>query len=409
MAIKKSETKITTAPKAASSDFTNWLNQTVKTVGASRKFVQVGGEIGNQEFISTSHPELDAILGGGFAKGTVVELCGLSQSGKSYLAQQVCAMAQKAGGRVAWFDAENSFYEKRAEQLGVDTKTDKFILTRNYGNAEEMCDLMLKFAESETFPFSVIVLDSISIITPSTEIIKTMDKVNKIGNHAVFIQTFMRKMVPAAMRGGCVVIVINQFRTTIDKMGNVSEKATGGLALEHYTRQRLWLKQVKGGAGEIIGSTGEPIGRQSYCNVYKGNYGGQDGKWILPIYLVKADCDKILEFVYKLAKHREFQDTFKLSKKDGSCKYIDEHTGEVNELSDAPSFIQWAKSQPPPHVRPKTDKSESLHEYFLNRMKWNDAERNDLEKALENPHEPIVPSAYEEEPILEEDYTEDIE
>jgi hypothetical protein len=77
------------------------------------------------------------------------------------------------------------------------------------------------------------------------------------------------------------------------------------------------------------------------------------------------------------------------------------------EAPDIVQFINWAKEQGPPVPRPRTDKSTNLMEFFLNRLKWNDADRADLEKSLNDPHVPLIPTVFEEDPILEDEEAED--
>src|SRR5665213_2448136 len=71
--------------------------------------------------IPTGSISLDAALGvGGFPRGRVIEIFGPESSGKTTLALQVIAQAQKAGGSAAFIDAEHALDPAYARKLGVD-------------------------------------------------------------------------------------------------------------------------------------------------------------------------------------------------------------------------------------------------------------------------------------------------
>ncbi|MDO7549703.1 MAG: DNA recombination/repair protein RecA, partial [Candidatus Pelagibacter ubique] len=75
------------------------------------------------ESISTGSLSLDVALGiGGLPKGRVIEVYGPESSGKTTLALQVLAEAQKAGGICAFIDAEHALDPIYAKKLGVDTE-----------------------------------------------------------------------------------------------------------------------------------------------------------------------------------------------------------------------------------------------------------------------------------------------
>jgi recombination protein RecA len=63
---------------------------------------------------------LDAALGiGGIPRGRVIEIYGPESSGKTTLALHIIANAQKAGGLVAFIDAEHALDPEYAGNLGV--------------------------------------------------------------------------------------------------------------------------------------------------------------------------------------------------------------------------------------------------------------------------------------------------
>ena len=75
------------------------------------------------ESVSTGSLSLDLALGiGGLPKGRIIEVYGPESSGKTTLALQVVAEAQKAGGICAFVDAEHALDPVYAKKLGVDTE-----------------------------------------------------------------------------------------------------------------------------------------------------------------------------------------------------------------------------------------------------------------------------------------------
>src|SRR5512142_3272328 len=79
------------------------------------------GAIAPVDCIPTGAISLDFALGiGGVPRGRVVEIFGPESSGKTTLALQVIAQAQKLGGMAAFVDAEHALDATYAKKLGVD-------------------------------------------------------------------------------------------------------------------------------------------------------------------------------------------------------------------------------------------------------------------------------------------------
>ena len=91
------------------------LKQKLKALGIDEKCIK-SGDVDNVEFIPTGVFEVDSILGAGMGipTGTLIEFCGESQSGKTWLGYKLIAEAQKQGKKCAFFNIENSYYPLRA-------------------------------------------------------------------------------------------------------------------------------------------------------------------------------------------------------------------------------------------------------------------------------------------------------
>jgi len=158
------------------------LNKRLKSLNVLDHIVE--GEmfdLKHKESIPTGIVELDTTLGevAGFAQGTLIELIGDSGSGKTYLALKVTAEAQKKGLKVAFFNVENSFYEPRAQQIGVNTRDKSlFQLIPNLGSGETICNAIIAMVESELY--GLIVVDSITALIPNDDLEKDFDDPSKI-------------------------------------------------------------------------------------------------------------------------------------------------------------------------------------------------------------------------------------
>ena len=174
-----------------SADQDRFLKQKLKALGIDEKCVK-SGDVENIEFIPTGVFEVDSILGAGMGipAGTLIEFCGESQSGKTWLGYKLIAEAQKLGKKCAFFNVENSYYPLRALSCGVNTA--QLLLIENVGSAEKYGEL-LKFM-AETGDYSVIVVDSISAMIPNDELEKSLEQAQTIGLHARFVKRLTKDL-----------------------------------------------------------------------------------------------------------------------------------------------------------------------------------------------------------------------
>jgi len=203
------------------------------------------------ESISTGSLSLDLALGiGGLPKGRIVEVYGPESSGKTTLALQVVAEAQKAGGICAFVDAEHALDPVYAKKLGVNTE-ELLISQPDAGEqALEIADTLVKSGS-----ISVIVIDSVAALTPKAEIEGEMGD-HHVGLQARLMSQALRKITGNIQRSGATVIFINQIRMKIGVMFGSPETTTGGNALKFYSSVRLDIRRigaVKEG-DEVIGN-----------------------------------------------------------------------------------------------------------------------------------------------------------
>ena len=200
--------------------------------------------------ISTGSLSLDLALGiGGLPRGRIVEIYGPESSGKTTLALQVVAQAQKEGA-CAYIDAEHALDMGYAQKLGI--KVDELLVSQpdNGEQALEITDTLVRSGALD-----VIVIDSVAALTPRAEIEGEMGE-PQMGLQARLMSQALRKLVGTISRSRTLVIFINQVRMKIGVMFGSPETTTGGNALKFYASVRLDIRRtgaVKQGE-DIVGN-----------------------------------------------------------------------------------------------------------------------------------------------------------
>ncbi len=186
---------------------------------------------------SSGSLSLDMALGGGYAKGRIIEIYGPESSGKTTLTLHAIAEVQKAGGTAAFIDAEHALDPSYAEKVGVNT-ADLIISQPDYG--EQALEITEKLVNSGAV--DLIIVDSVAALTPKAEIEGDMGD-SHMGLQARLMSQALRKITGAINRSGCTVIFINQIRMKIGVMFGSPETTTGGNALKFYASQRLDIRR----------------------------------------------------------------------------------------------------------------------------------------------------------------------
>src|SRR4029077_5140915 len=205
--------------------------------GAIRR---LGGErIVDIDVIPTGNILIDRALGvGGFPRGRVGEIFGPESSGKTTLALQVIAQAQKASGAAAFIDAEHALDPTYARKLGVDV--DNLIVSQpDYGEQA----LEITGALITSGGIDVAVVDSVAALVPKAELDGEMGD-SHMGLHARLMSQAMRKLTGVVARTNTLLIFINQVREKIGVMFGNPETTTGGRALKFYASVRVEVRRM---------------------------------------------------------------------------------------------------------------------------------------------------------------------
>ena len=193
----------------------------------------------NVESISTGSLGLDLALGiGGLPKGRVVEIYGPESSGKTTLALQVLAEAQKTGGICAFVDAEHALDPVYARKL--DVKTEELLISQpdTGEQALEIADTLIKSGS-----ISVLVIDSVAALTPRAELEGEMGD-HHVGLQARLMSQSLRKLTGSIAKTNTMVIFINQIRMKIGIMFGNPETTSGGNALKFYSSVRMDIRRI---------------------------------------------------------------------------------------------------------------------------------------------------------------------
>ncbi len=193
----------------------------------------------NVAAISTGSLGLDVALGiGGVPRGRIIEVYGPESSGKTTLALNIIAQAQKLGGQAAFIDAEHALDVAYARKLGV--KTDELLISQP-DTGEQALEITETLVRSGAI--DVIVVDSVAALTPRAEIEGEMGDAH-MGLQARLMSQALRKLTGAISKSNTTLVFINQIRMKIGVMFGNPETTTGGNALKFYASVRLDIRKV---------------------------------------------------------------------------------------------------------------------------------------------------------------------
>jgi recombination protein RecA len=197
------------------------------------------GAIQPIDAIPTGAISIDYALGvGGVPRGRVVEIFGPESSGKTTLALQVIAEAQKLGGMAAFVDAEHALDAAYAQKLGVDL--DNLLVSQpDHGEqALEIVEVLIRSGGVD-----VVVVDSVAALVPKAEIEGEMGEA-QMGLQARLMSQALRKLTGVVSKSRTCLVFINQLREKIGVMFGNPETTTGGRALKFYASVRLDIRRI---------------------------------------------------------------------------------------------------------------------------------------------------------------------
>jgi len=197
--------------------------------------------------VSSGSISIDLALGGGYPKGRIIEVYGPESSGKTTLCLHATAEFQKAGGTVAFIDAEHALDPAYAAKVGVDI--DNLLLSQpdSGEQALDICEALVRSGGVD-----LIVVDSVAALTPRAEIEGDMGD-SHMGLQARLMSQALRKLTATSAKMGTTIIFINQLRMKIGVMFGNPETTTGGNALKFYSSVRVEVRK----GGKLETGTGD--------------------------------------------------------------------------------------------------------------------------------------------------------
>lgn len=213
----------------------------------------------NVESIPTGSIGLDIALGiGGLPRGRIVEIYGPESSGKTTVALQAVAQAQKLGGEAAFIDVEHALDPVYAKALGVDIDS---LLVSQPDSGEQALEIAEALVRSGAI--DIIVIDSVAAMVTKAEIDGEMGDTH-VGLLARLMSQAMRKLTGVIGKSNCVAIFINQVREKIGVVYGNPETTPGGRALKFYSSVRIEVRK-----GEALKSGSEIVGNRTRCKIVK--------------------------------------------------------------------------------------------------------------------------------------------
>ncbi len=229
------------------------LAQIEKNFGKGAIMRMGDGEQQQIEKVSSGSISIDLALGGGYPKGRIIEIYGPESSGKTTICLHAAAEFQKAGGTVAFIDAEHALDPVYAGNLGVDMEE---LLLSQPDSGEQALEITEALVRSGGV--DLIVIDSVAALTPRAEIEGDMGD-SHMGLQARLMSQALRKLTATASKMGTTIIFINQIRMKIGIVFGNPETTTGGNALKFYSTIRMEIrkgKKIEEGSGDTKEASG---------------------------------------------------------------------------------------------------------------------------------------------------------
>jgi len=294
--------------------------------------MRLGDDSGTQDVptISTGSLGLDVALGvGGLPQGRVVEIYGPESSGKTTLALQAVAEAQKKGGVAAFIDAEHALDVAYARKLGVKTKD---LLISQPDNGEQALEIAETLVRSGAI--DVLIIDSVAALVPRAEIEGEMGD-SHMGLQARLMSQALRKLTGTISRSKTIVVFINQIRMKIGVMFGNPETTTGGNALKFYASVRIDIRRIASlKAGDQV------IGNRTRCRVVKNKLAPPFREAEFDILYGQGinkvgellDLGTELDIIEKSGSWYSYKKERIGQGRDNCCEYLREHRDVADEI-----------------------------------------------------------------------------
>ena len=261
MAAKKDTTPKTPGPASDKKQALETALAQIEKQFGKGAVMKLGANVAMQvDAIPTGSLGLDLALGiGGVPRGRIVEVYGPESSGKTTLALQILAEAQKLGGEVAFIDVEHALDPVYAAALGVDIDSLLVSQPDTGEQAMEICEALVRSGAIDA-----VIVDSVAAMVPKAEIEGEMGD-SHVGLQARLMSQALRKLTGVIGKTNTVCIFINQLREKVGVVYGNPEVTTGGRALKYYSSVRIDVRRIEG----LKDSNGAFIGNRTRAKIVK--------------------------------------------------------------------------------------------------------------------------------------------
>jgi len=240
-------------------------------------------------WISTGSTWLDAIICrgqmAGIPGGRITEIAGLPSTGKSYMAMQLIANAQKMGLVPVYADPEDALDSTFMERAGVDL--DNVIYTQP-ANLESFLDSMETLMSENPGVKFLFILDSLAATPTKSDVKGSYDPNSSVGKKARVLSLAFQKLRPMFAATDSTFVILNQLKTNISglaevpnpKYASITQKYTvpGGKAPEFWASLRIWLTSSTSKSQNVYDEKNYRIGSYVKARLIKSRFGTQD-RW----------------------------------------------------------------------------------------------------------------------------------
>ena len=228
------------------------------------------------QWIPTGSRWLDSIVCkgkyAGIPVGKVSEIAGLEATGKSYMAAQIAANAQKMGIDVVYFDSESAIDPSFLTNAGCNLNSLLYVQAQSVEFVLETIEELL--ASENQFLF---IWDSLALTPAITEVEGSFDPMSQMAMKARILARAMSKLTVPIANANATLLVLNQLKTNITR--SPSEAMTtpyvtpGGKAMNYTYSLRVWLTGRKAKASFVLDDNGFRIGSEVKVKLEKSRFG----------------------------------------------------------------------------------------------------------------------------------------
>ena len=235
-----------------------------------------------KEWIPTGSRWLDSIIckgqSAGIPVGKVTEIAGLEATGKSYMAAQIAANAQKQGKLVVYFDSESAIDPSFLERSGCDLERLIYVQASSVEFVLETIEEILGAADDQV----VFIWDSLAFTPSVSDVEGDFNPQSSMAVKARILAKGMSKLVIPLADKQATFIVLNQLKTNIPQgpTARIIAMTTpyttpGGKAMHYAYSLRIWLTGRKAKSAFIEDEKGFRIGSEVKVKLEKSRFGTQ--------------------------------------------------------------------------------------------------------------------------------------